>query len=94
MTTTTIRRIGAIVGAVAITATGAFASSTASAQTGQHDTTDERPCFMIQPHWNDAEGPQPTCPTPSWQQARQATSSGTTSATRSVPQARITDFMP
>ena len=46
----------------------ALASSASAAipepepQTGPGSTDQERPCFMVRAHWNDAlDGPQPTC---------------------------------
>jgi hypothetical protein len=67
MSTTTIRRIGGIAIAAAISLAGGFASSQASAEARHQDTSSARPCFMIRSHWNSADGPQPTCPTPAWQ---------------------------
>lgn len=92
MNTTPFRSIGTIAGAAAIAITATFAGSTAPANAGQHDTAEDRPCFMIQSHWNNAEGPQPTCPTPMWPQL--ASSSDKTDGSRPSPQARIPDFMP
>ncbi|KRF36762.1 hypothetical protein [Nocardioides sp. Soil805] len=66
MNSTPYRRIVAIAGAAAITiiTTVTFSPATsASAGAGHQD----RPCFMVRGHWNTAEGPQPTCPAPSWQ---------------------------
>jgi hypothetical protein len=55
----------------AITAAGALlclalAGSASAAipepETGSGATDQERPCFMVRAHWNDAlDGPQPTC---------------------------------
>ncbi|MEP7738006.1 hypothetical protein ABKW28_10170 [Nocardioides sp. 31GB23] len=46
----------------------ALASSASAAipepepQPGPGSTDQERPCFMVRAHWNDAlDGPQPTC---------------------------------
>ena len=92
MNATAFRRIGAIAGAAAIAITTTFAGSTAFANAGQHGTAKDRPCFMIRSHWNNAEGPQPTCPIPMWQQ--QASSSDKAGGSRPARHARITDFMP
>ncbi len=87
MNSTAFRRFGAIVGAAAVVATIATtAPSSATVDTGNQD----RPCFMIRSHWNNAEGPQPTCPNGRFTTA--AADDG--DATRAVPSARITDFMP
>jgi hypothetical protein len=86
MNSTRFRRFGAIVGAAAVVTTIATAApSTAKADQGNQD----RPCFMIRSHWNNAEGPQPTCPNGRFKTAA-ADDAG---ATRAVPSARITDFM-
>ncbi len=106
MNSTPYRRTVAIVGAAAITSITAFTfgPATASAAAGQPD----RPCFMVRAHWNTAEGPQPTCPVPTWQRTAGAASSttgtgsdeatvagDTTGAPRPAPSARIGgDFMP
>ena len=66
------RRRCAIAGAAAaITITTAFAPDQGSTAAAPGRTvTNDRPCFMIQAHWNTAyDGPQPTCPTPAWQMA-------------------------
>ena len=68
MNSTPYRRIVAVVGAAAIiiiTARSAAASLRGAPAAGRQD----RPCFMVRAHWNTAEGPQPTCPVPSWQRA-------------------------
>jgi hypothetical protein len=62
MNTTTFRRVGAIAAAAAFTTAVTIAGTTGSASAGQRDTTQDRPCFMVRSHWNNAEGPQPTCP--------------------------------
>ncbi|WP_107764848.1 hypothetical protein [Nocardioides terrigena] len=63
-----IRRRCAVIGAAAtITMTTALAPTASSAADTEEGPTD-RPCFMIQSHWNTGyDGPQPTCPTPTWQ---------------------------
>lgn len=67
MTSRHIRRRSAVVGAAAaITMTTAFAPIASSAADTDEGPAD-RPCFMVQSHWNTAyDGPQPTCPTPTW----------------------------
>jgi hypothetical protein len=64
MNSTPFRRTVAIVG---VTATITIASTTMSSASGRQDPTPDRPCFMVRAHWNNAEGPQPTCPVPTWQ---------------------------
>ena len=66
MNRTPFRRIVAVVGVAAITSiTTVTVSPTTAASAGAGHA--DRPCFMIRAHWNTAEGPQPTCPVPSWQ---------------------------
>ncbi|MCW2739197.1 hypothetical protein [Nocardioides sp.] len=70
-TTSSFRRIAAIAGATTITCISAitttYAVQPASAIT---EPQPQRPCFIVQPHWNVAiDGPAPTCPAPSWQSA-------------------------
>jgi hypothetical protein len=67
MNTTPYRRIVAIVGAAAIISITVGTGATAASADGQQGSTSDRPCFMVRAHWNDAEGPQPTCPVPTWQ---------------------------
>lgn len=67
MNSTPHRRFVAIAGAAAITIITMSVGPVASATASGHDTTRDRPCFMVRAHWNTAEGPQPTCPVPSWQ---------------------------
>ena len=62
MNTTAFRRIGAIVGAAAFVTTFAISGTSVSASTGKQVPDKDRPCFMVRSHWNNAEGPQPTCP--------------------------------
>lgn len=65
MNTTAFRRFVAVVGAaVVVTTITTTPPSTAKVDEGNKD----RPCFMIRSHWNDAEGPQPTCPNGRWQE--------------------------
>ena len=87
MNSTALRRCGAVVGATAIVTTIATtAPSTASVDEGSQD----RPCFMVRSHWNNADGPQPTCPN-----ARPTRAvADYPVASRSASSARITDFMP
>ncbi|PUA82229.1 hypothetical protein [Nocardioides currus] len=85
MNTTAFRRAGAIAGAAVFTI--AMTSSTAPATAGTSDEGHDRPCFMIRSPWNNAEGPQPTCPTGRFETSEPA-------AARPVPVARIADFMP
>jgi hypothetical protein len=92
MNTTAFRRIGTVAGAAAITITGTITGTPASASAERRDTAQDRPCFMVRSHWNNAEGPQPTCPIPMWQQ--QASASDKSGTARPAPSARIGDFMP
>jgi hypothetical protein len=85
--TTTFRRFGVIAGAAAFTTAITITGTTASAIAGQRDTTQDRPCFMIRSHWNNAEGPQPACPKGRWK-------SDDTGGARPASSARIADFMP
>lgn len=81
------RRCGAVVGAAAVMATIASGPpSTAMVDEGNQD----RPCFMIRSNWNNAEGPQPTCPSGRFR----APAADKAGSTRSAPSVRITDFMP
>ena len=83
------RRRCAIAGAaatIAITTAVAPAQGSAAAPSGG---TADRPCFMVQAHWNTGyDGPQPTCPTPTWQMAGPADGGAT------MPDTRVPDFMP
>ena len=83
MNTTASSRIVAMVGAAAVVTT--ITTTPVAAQTV--DGTQDRPCFVVRPNWNNAEGPQPTCPDGRW-------TSDTKSGTRAATNARITDFMP
>lgn len=83
MNTTATGRIVAMVGAAAIGTT--IATTPLAAQTV--DGTQDRPCFMVRAHWNNAEGPQPTCPDGRWK-------SDTTDEPQPATSARITDSMP
>ncbi len=57
------RRCSVIGAATIITITTAFAPAASSAAAAGKDGPKDRPCFMIQSHWNTAyDGPQPTCP--------------------------------
>lgn len=68
MDTTSIHRMVAIASATAIATTITISGSAVSSSAAQRDTDRDRPCFMIRSHWNNAEGPQPTCRIPMWQQ--------------------------
>jgi hypothetical protein len=81
MNTIAMSRIVATVVAAAVATT----VTPVAAQTV--DRNQDRPCFMVQPHWNNAEGPQPTCPDGRWR-------SDITSEATPVDSPRITDFMP
>lgn len=83
MSTTAISRIVAMVGAAAVVTT--ISTTPVAAQTA--DGKQDRPCFMVRSHWNNAEGPQPTCPDGRWK-------SDSEGGTRPVTSARITDSMP
>ncbi len=83
MNTTAIGRIVAMVGAAAVVTT--IATTPVAAQT--LDGKQDRPCFMVRSHWNNAEGPQPTCPDG---RGKSDTKGEPQPATR----ARITDSMP
>ena len=87
MNTTAFRRIGAIAGAAAFATTFTISGTAASAGTEQRDAAKDRPCFMIRSHWNNAEGPQPTCPKGRFK-------SDSTAGARTASSARIADFMP
>ena len=96
------RRRSAVIGAVAaIVTTTAFAPTASSAADTDQGPAD-RPCFMVQSHWNTAyDGPQPTCPTPSWQTEAAASDTGAAgagsgpgAAAVAAAGARIVDFMP
>lgn len=87
MNSTAFRRCGAVVGAAAVvTFVATTAPSTAMVDKGDQD----RPCFMIRSHWNNAEGPQPMCPNGRFKTA----AVDNAGATRPAPSVRITDFMP
>jgi hypothetical protein len=83
MSTTALSRIVAMVGAAAVVMTITTAPVAAQTVVGNQD----RPCFMVQSHWNDAEGPQPTCPDGHWK-------SDTIGDAQPVTSSRIMDFMP
>ncbi len=60
-------RVAAIAGVTVIAAITTVAAQSASAT---QEPGSERPCFIAQPRWNTAiDGPPPTCPRPTWQQA-------------------------
>lgn len=41
---------------------GSAAAAIPEPEPGPGSTDQERPCFMVRAHWNDAlDGPQPTC---------------------------------
>lgn len=84
MNTTAIGRIVAMVGAAAVVTTIAT-TTPVTAQTV--DDEQDRPCFMVRSHWNNAEGPQPTCPDGRWKPDTKGEAQPATSA-------RITDSMP
>ena len=84
MNTTAIGRIVAMVGAAAVVTT-IITTTPVAAQTV--DGKQDRPCFMVRSHWNNAEGPQPTCPNGRWKSVTKGEAQPPTSA-------RITDFMP
>ncbi|WP_127480004.1 hypothetical protein [Nocardioides pantholopis] len=69
MNETAPRRMGAIAGAAITIVITTVAGPVASAPAAERDTTDSRPCFMVRGNWNLADGPQPTCPIPTRQQA-------------------------
>ena len=83
MNTTAIGRIVAMVGAAAVVTT--IATTPVAAQTV--DGMQDRPCFMVRSHWNNAEGPQPTCPDRRWK-------SDTKGEPQPATRAQITDSMP
>lgn len=81
------RRFVAIAGAAAVVTTiTTTAPTTAKVEEGNKD----RPCFMVRSTWNNAEGPQPTCPNGRFKK----TASEDAGASRPVPSPRISDFMP
>lgn len=87
--TAPVRRFAAIVGATAITAITTVTAQPASAI---QEPGSERPCFIVQPRWNTAiDGPPPTCPTPSWQQAT-AFDWGTPGSSAGTAPRRTDDF--
>ncbi len=90
MNRTAFRHIGAVAGAAAIAITFTVSGTTASASNEQRDVATDRPCFMIRSHWNNAEGPQPTCPKAPYQMA----APDEAGASQPSPSPRITDFMP
>lgn len=93
MDTNQIRRFAASIGVVGIIIAGT--GTTAPAAAGGEDGTQDRPCFAFRANWNTAEGPQPTCPVPSWQRTREDEAApDNTGASRPVPGPRIRDFMP
>jgi hypothetical protein len=61
-TMNTYRRVAAI---TAATACAAFTAVASPASGAAASTDRERPCFIVQAHWNTAfDGPAPTCPVP------------------------------
>lgn len=87
MNSSTLRRIGAVFGAAAVVTT---VSATVPATATVDEGNKYRPCFMIQCHWNYADGPQPTCPNGRFEKA---TSQGAGGA-QPVPSGRIVDYLP
>jgi hypothetical protein len=73
-TTTSFRRITAI---AAATTFAAIATTFAAQSAPATEPDPERPCFIAQPRWNDAFGPAPTCPTPTWQRGTEDEHSST-----------------
>ena len=62
-----VARTAAFVVAASITA---VTTTVVAPPTSASAPAQERPCFFVQPRWNTAvDGPVPTCPTTSWQQA-------------------------
>lgn len=93
MTNIHIHRRVAIVGAAAtVIITTAFAPAVSSTASERQDRPQDRPCFMIRSHWNNAEGPQPSCRIPMWQQ--QAPSSHGPGRPNHGHPTRGVDFMP
>lgn len=90
MNSTKFRRIGAVAGAAAFTTVITITCSTAPATAKVDEVDQDRPCFMIRSNWNNAEGPQPTCPKGRFQK----TSSDQEGASQPTSSARIVDFMP
>jgi hypothetical protein len=87
-TTTSFRRITAI---AAATSFAAIATTFAAQPAPAAEPDPERPCFISQPRWNDAFGPAPTCPTPTWQRDTEDQHSSTA---WSKPRAGIIDYKP
>lgn len=95
------RSFVALAGAVIFVTTMA---STSPANAQDSDGQHTRPCFMIRSNWNTApDGPQPTCPVPTWQEtattpthATKTTGTGekTTVDSSADRPSRATDFMP
>jgi hypothetical protein len=73
-TTTSFRRTTAI---AAATTFAAIATTFAAQSAPATEPDPERPCFIAQPRWNDAFGPAPTCPTPTWQRGTEDEHSST-----------------
>ena len=96
MNSRSFRRTVAVAGAGAILSITTASASTASVQQDrdQQGTAKDRPCFMVRASWNTAlDGPQPTCPVPTGQQAS-VTDTAATGAARPVPAPRVTDYLP
>ena len=56
---TTITAAGAL---LCLALAGSASAAIPEPETGSGSTDQERPCFMVRAHWNDAlDGPQPTC---------------------------------
>ncbi len=56
------RRLSVTAAAAALSAIAAVTVMPAAGQAAA-DSARQRPCFIIQPHWNTAlDGPQPVCP--------------------------------
>jgi hypothetical protein len=54
-----------IAAGAAAAAFAAFVAAASPAASGTAPAGPARPCFIVQPHWNDAfGGPAPACPTP------------------------------
>lgn len=87
--------------AAATAAFAAFVAVASPAASGAAPADPERPCFIVQPRWNDAfGGPAPTCPTPAWQREGVVPSPATspqadeTPAAWTTPRPGSADFMP
>jgi hypothetical protein len=82
------RRTAAI---AAATSFAAIATTFAAQPAPATEPEPERPCFISQPRWNDAFGPAPTCPTPTWQRGTEGDHSSTA---WTEPRAGFDDFRP